>query len=62
VSWQPIETAPMDGTEVLVMGTKHNMLTPDQHMHVAHFSRGWWSATHVLSHVTHWHPLPEMPQ
>jgi Protein of unknown function (DUF551) len=59
--WQTIDTAPTDGSEVLVIGTRHNMLVPNPRRHVAHFSRGWWSAKDVLSHVTHWMPLPQVP-
>lgn len=59
--WQLIETAPQDGTEVLVIGTLHNMLTPNPRRHVACFRRGWWSGRDTISHVTHWMPLPHVP-
>lgn len=59
--WQSVETAPLDGTEVLVIGTCHNMLVPNPHRHVASYQRGWWSGRDVLSHVTHWMPLRGLP-
>ena len=58
--WQPIATAPED-RPVLVVGTLNNMLEPFPEMFVAEYSRGWWAASHVLSHVTHWRELPGFP-
>lgn len=74
--WQPIETAPRDGTEIL---TWNGVLvtstiweeTPDDEGHT-----GWCSATHWQcesygtynnyfgkeSLPTHWMPLPEPPE
>lgn len=59
--WQSIETAPLDGSQVLVIGTLYNMLVPNPHRHVAAYQRGWWSGRDTLSHVTHWMPLPRAP-
>ena len=58
--WQPIATAPED-RPVLVVGTLNNMLEPFPEMFVAEYRRGWWAASHVLSHVTHWRELPGFP-
>jgi hypothetical protein len=51
--WQPIETAPMDGTEVLVIDAGEVQQV------------SWWA--HAWSHddsyvPTHWQPLPEPPK
>lgn len=62
MKWQPIEAAPKDGTRMLLWATRHNMLFPNQEMIVGYYSRGWWAADAVLSHVTHWMPLPEPPK
>ncbi len=54
--WQPIETAPKDGSEVLVWGTSH--------VYLAWFENGeWWIShrAHVHAPVTHWMPLPAPP-
>lgn len=59
--WQSIETAPKDGTHVLLWGTLHNMLALNNKMHVGKFACGWWVADAVLSNVTHWQPLPTPP-
>lgn len=57
-SWEPIETAPRDGTEVLVF--HHGLITI-----------AWWSSifdewqnacsADWCHEVTHWMPLPEAP-
>jgi hypothetical protein len=58
--WQPIETAPQDGTSVLIwiVGAM-----PGGHADVAQFynSSWWFSAQNPSSVVTHWMPLPEPP-
>ena len=60
-AWQPIETAPIDGTEVLLIATRHSMLMPYPERIVGAYRRGWWSGPSTLSHVTHWMPLPDAP-
>ena len=56
-TWQPIETAPLDGTIVLVVD--------DGGVYTASFSSlsGWTLDTspQVGGHPTHWMPLPELP-
>ncbi|HDR9834668.1 TPA: DUF551 domain-containing protein [Burkholderia multivorans] len=59
--WQPIETAPKDGTNVLLIATRHSMHIPHPEMIVGAYRRGWWSGPSTLSHVTHWMPLPDAP-
>lgn len=60
-AWQLIETAPKDGTEVLLIATRHSMLMPHPERIVGAYRNGWWSGPSTLSHVTHWMPLPEAP-
>jgi hypothetical protein len=61
-SWKPIETAPKDGTPVLVAAAGcpwHPML--------CHFEGSWGSLnpdmsfTALADQPTHWMPLPEPP-
>jgi hypothetical protein len=60
-AWQPIETAPRDGTEVILWATRHSMLMPHPERIIGAFRNGWWSGPSTLSHVTHWQPLPTPP-
>lgn len=62
--WQPIETAPKDGTEILAYGRKQ-----DGAYFVAFEYGDWWCAGPwdegwcELNHApTHWMPLPEPPK
>lgn len=58
--WQPIETAPKDGTEILVC----NHATLDiWFYHVASWMDGleWWNGDARVN-PTHWMPLPQPPE
>lgn len=67
-AWQPIETAPMDGTSILVCVT-HN-IGPDEWETVqwVDWARLPFVWPHYLDRIdipfppTHWMPLPEAPQ
>lgn len=55
-SWRPIETAPKDGTEVLIW---------DSHMRVRRigfYDFGWYDQEGRIACPTHWMPLPEPPK
>ena len=66
LSWQPIETAPMDGTEVDLWRGKHRF--PNCHHHCGEWL--WWNTTSVddepswlkVKDPTHWLPLPPGPE
>jgi hypothetical protein len=62
VDWQKIETAPKDGTEVLITGIGFR---GRRWMSVAKQINGRWydDSKHAgnLTNVTHWQPLPEPP-
>lgn len=64
MSWQPIETAPKDGTDILV-----NAPQVDSGVTIAFFKDGYWRLTYDgarfgvhVSDPTHWMPLPEPPK
>ena len=66
--WQPIESAPMDGSQLLVAGKGW---TETDYIVSAYYSeehRGWWeSNTHYTDaadgqvYPTHWMPMPAAP-
>ena len=68
MDWQPIETAPKDGTKVLVWSNSNVWNEPD----VAYWGRSnplnqpAWAGGHCrVSHIdqpTHWMPLPPPPK
>lgn len=59
MDWQPIETAPRDGSALLISSTSHYIPT------TAHYSgkwrRGFKGGAPIPFEPTHWMPLPEKP-
>ena len=67
--WQPIETAPKDGTKILVHGPmKEDPATATPHdrtyTEVCPWYLGRWTVTWKVGHgePTHWMPLPDPPE
>ena len=64
MKWQPIETAPLDGTPVLVVDDDEGK--GDGCVYIATYSShyGWTLDTspQVEGYPTHWMPLPELPE
>lgn len=64
MSWQPIETAPRDGTRVLLWGW--TMASGEASSCIVarmEFDNTWRShAQHVVRDASHWMPLPDGPQ
>lgn len=64
MDWQPIETAPKDGTIVIAYYPATNQYN-DRVMIVRRKSRGWAPAgggnRTLVSSPTHWMPLPPAP-
>ena len=62
--WQPIETAPKDGTHILVCGPHNN---GSQYMDVCGWPKNWTSKwpvaymAYAAGEPTHWMPLPTPP-
>lgn len=62
MEWKPIESAPRDGTNILLFATPYQMLVAKNKIVVGYWSNGWWmDGPANLSHVTHWMPLPTAP-
>jgi len=64
--WQPIETAPKDGTIIIVRGGVAYWRERTSHWDGA---AGWWTIAGfdwpgrpIQWEVTHWMPLPEPPE
>ena len=63
--WLPIESAPTDGTYVLLFDAGY--ANPYLHAAWDRFGRGWWTqstesgASVVWWSATHWMPLPPPP-
>jgi hypothetical protein len=56
MSWQPIETAPKDGTPILLW-------TYWEHYAVGAWDgTGWYDGQYSWSDATHWMPLPASPE
>lgn len=62
--WLPIETAPRDGTEVLLWADHSHYMFKRYHHVVGHYNHGWWMAApgRECLEATHWMPLPDPPQ
>lgn len=58
-AWRPIETAPRDGTVVIVHAAERDGLPAFQTVCAWHPDAGWCVCE--LREVTHWQPLPAPP-
>lgn len=63
MSWQPIETAPKDGTDIILLFPREDrMFEVLPRRRAARWFRGAWSVPHFDGNMpTHWHPFPEIP-
>lgn len=71
--WQPIETAPKDGTELLLYERRERLID-DDFIEVDYVFTGWWNKESYINacwecleydafshNPTHWMPLPKPP-
>lgn len=64
MGWQPIETAPKDGTEVLLIGRYPSATSTPTFSDIYHGWRslkGHWTRWPHPFDPTHWMPLPDPP-
>lgn len=65
--WQPIETAPKDGTYILVWGQDFDCAMTAQwslldiNPNTTTFEHGWTAYGVIFEGLTHWMPMPEKP-
>ena len=57
MEWQPIDTAPKDGRNVLVFDGE-----PEPYIAWWHLTNAEWRASDGAVSPTHWHPLPPPPE
>jgi hypothetical protein len=61
--WQPIETAPKDGTRILIFGARE--CYGGDYISLAYWDH-WWRGDYdepvYVDEPTHWMPLPPPPQ
>ena len=60
-TWQPIETAPKDGSTVLLRGRGDHRIADGCWLQAAHGGLGAWVWSYVHSEPHHWMPLPAGP-
>lgn len=70
--WLPIETAPRDGSQVIVLRGNRAEIASYYHRETYEFGKlvrtaKGWTSTHAvmglkLDEPTHWLPLPELPR
>jgi Lar family restriction alleviation protein len=60
-TWQPIETAPRDGTEILVLDGKRVSAVISNGPDAACFSNEFGDEESLVWFPTHWQPLPSPP-
>jgi hypothetical protein len=61
--WRPIDTAPMDGSDVLLYGQRVDGFTCSRA--IGHWNGQSWRNDDYVLHPTHWMPLaaaPEVPR
>ena len=59
--WQPIETAPKDGSDVLLAGKRREDIASGYWLQSAYAGNGAWIWPFVHKDPTHWMPLPKAP-
>jgi hypothetical protein len=65
MTWQPIETAPKDGTVILAYAKHAQVMNGEFHCAEVSFDRIWLAVSPLHSwpaKCTHWMPLPAPPE
>ena len=59
-AWQPIETAPKDGTEVLLKTSRTGRIANGL-WNAVNSEHGFWVWAYIQAEPAHWMPLPKSP-
>ncbi len=59
--WQPIETAPKDGTHILVWRPDEGDRKHKAHAGICYWRKNCWYTSRRYQQPTHWKPLPAPP-
>lgn len=67
MKWQPIETAPKDGTLILATGWKGGKVNTSRNYVLCQYNKsceGFFNFSEWLGYgfLTHWMPLPDSPE
>lgn len=62
MAWQPIETAPKDGTRVLLWARAESTNYGYACVIGFHARGEWWTGPVRALDAMHWMPLPEVPE
>lgn len=60
--WQPIETAPKDGTTVLLFDEKYDGVCAGKFKDGAWYANGVEKEQMYYAELTHWQPVPAYPK
>lgn len=60
MNWQPIETAPKDGTEILLISRKGRIANGV--WVTANSNAGFWGWPYIFVEPAYWMPLPPPPK
>lgn len=67
MTWQPIETAPKDGTPIMVTGGNIDSAGSNSVPLIVEWNGNWWGAIHycyiqpIAENPIYWMPLPNSP-
>lgn len=66
--WQPIETAPKDGVDIIIFGGEFESAGSNKIPMIVKWNGTYWTSTHycyneaIALNPTHWMPLPKPPE
>lgn len=62
MEWRPIETAPKDGSMILVCQSSNNIISSASWSYIYNHWATYPGPMGFITEVTHWMPLPQPPK